>query len=615
MSAPEQAADSYRRQLESFERLSEQLRRRSRLFSWARLSIVAIAIVLAVPALFGDAVDARWLWLPVVAFVAVAVVHESVEKRARLAQRTGEYFRRGLERLAGDWIGHGPDGARFSDPEHPYSSDLDLFGRGSLFEYLRAARTAGGEARLADWLTRAAEPEVLRERQRAVSELAGRPELRLDLALLGDRVGSTADTRRLVQWAEAPGVLSSRWPRWIASALGSANVATFTAWLAPVFQQAVDAAGGGELLEPYKGAWPFFLSLVVSALFASWHAAKVHRVLHDADRPQHDLALFAGVLERLQAESFESAELQRLAASLRTAGLTPSRAIARLTSIVQIEESRHNAIFKALGGMVFAGTHLAHAMERWRERYGGAVGAWVDAVADFEALSSLARHAYENPGDVFPEFLAGGAALEAKGLAHPLLPPATAVRNDVSLAHDGTRLWMVSGSNMAGKSTLLRTTGANVALALAGAPVRAAAMRLSALRIGASMRIVDSLREGTSHLYAEIKRLRAIVDLCNGPLPVLFLLDEVLHGTNSSDRRAGAAAIVRTLLHAGAIGMVTTHDLALAEIVDELGPAGENVHFVDHMEKGQLAFDYRLRPGPVAKGNALELMRAIGLEV
>ena len=184
---------------------------------------------------------------------------------------------------------------------------------------------------------------------------------------------------------------------------------------------------------------------------------------------------------------------------------------------MEIEQSRHNAIFAALGGLIHMGTHLAHSLEAWRTRYGASMPRWVEAVARFEALSSLARHAYENPDDVFPEFVEGPPLAEASGITHPLLPVTAAVRNDLCLGGDRQRLWIVSGSNMAGKSTLLRTTGSNIVLALAGAPVRARAMRLTALQLGASMRIVDSLQEGASHLYAEIRRLRTIVDLCAGP--------------------------------------------------------------------------------------------------
>ena len=188
------------------------------------------------------------------------------------------------------------------------------------------------------------------------------------------------------------------------------------------------------------------------------------------------------------------------------------------------------------------------------------------------------------------------------------------MRNDVHLAADLAVL-VISGSNMSGKSTLLRTVGVNAVLAQAGAPVRARRLRLSPLAVGTSMRIADSLQAGTSRFYAEIQRLRQIVDLAAGPRPLLFLLDEILHGTNSHDRRFGAEAIVRGLVQRGAIGLVTTHDLSLATIADALAPRAANVHFEDHLEDGRMTFDYQLRPGVVRKSNALELMRAVGLEV
>jgi DNA mismatch repair ATPase MutS len=204
--------------------------------------------------------------------------------------------------------------------------------------------------------------------------------------------------------------------------------------------------------------------------------------------------------------------------------------------------------------------------------------------------------------------------LEAKALAHPLLPAAQRISNDLKL--DGALpLRIVSGSNMSGKSTLLRAAGINAVLALAGAPVCAASLRLSRLRVGASICVVDSLQEGISHFYAEIQRLRQIVELTRGEVPVMFLLDEILSGTNSHDRRIGAESVIRGLLDAGAIGLVTTHDLALTQLTDTLAPRAANVHFEDHLADGRMTFDYRLREGVVRKSNALELMRAVGLEV
>ena len=223
--------------------------------------------------------------------------------------------------------------------------------------------------------------------------------------------------------------------------------------------------------------------------------------------------------------------------------------------------------------------------------------------------------AYEHPDQSFPEIIEGKEPIfEAEAMGHPLLPAARRVCNHVRLGSE-PRVLVVSGSNMSGKSTMLRSIGINSVLALAGAPVCATSLRISPLSIGASIRLQDSLLEGSSRFYAEIQRLRQIVDLTRGELPVLFLLDEILHGTNSHDRGIGAEAVVRSLVDRGGMGLVTTHDLALARVADELGSRGENVHFEDHLEDGVIAFDYQMRPGVVTKSNALELMRSVGLEV
>jgi len=239
---------------------------------------------------------------------------------------------------------------------------------------------------------------------------------------------------------------------------------------------------------------------------------------------------------------------------------------------------------------------------------------WLEAVGEIEALSCLGSYAFEHPADPFPEWEEGEACFEGEGLGHPLLPGSRSVRNDVALSRE-LRVLVVSGSNMSGKSTLLRTVGVNAVLAQAGAPVRARRLRLTPLAVGASIRTLDSLQGGTSRFYTEIKRLRLLVDLTKGPRPVLFLLDELLHGTNSHDRRTGAEAVIATLAGRGSIGLLTTHDLALAHIVDVLTPRAANVHFEDHLEDGKITFDYLLRPGLVRKSNALELMRSVGLDV
>ena len=235
-------------------------------------------------------------------------------------------------------------------------------------------------------------------------------------------------------------------------------------------------------------------------------------------------------------------------------------------------------------------------------------------MGEFEALSSLASFSFEHPKDPFPEIVEGKVCFEGLGLGHPLLPESDCVRNDVRLDRE-RQVLLVSGSNMSGKSTLLRTVGTNAILAMAGAPVRAESLRLSPLNVGASIRVTDSLESGVSRFYAEITRIRRLMDMTSGDSTLLFLLDELLHGTNSHDRRIGAEAIVRRLVEKGAIGMVTTHDLAIANIEDDLKPRVANVHLQDHLENGKMKFDYKLRPGVVEHSNAIELMRSIGLEV
>jgi DNA mismatch repair ATPase MutS len=284
-------------------------------------------------------------------------------------------------------------------------------------------------------------------------------------------------------------------------------------------------------------------------------------------------------------------------------------------------DARRNALFAPVGFALMWSLHFALAIEGWRRREGPRIGPWLEAIGEFEALCALASHAYEHPDDPFAEICdESGPLYDGEDLGHPLLPEGECVRNTVRLGGpDGVlpRAWIVSGSNMSGKSTLLRTVGVNAVLAQAGAPVRARSLRISPLRLGATIRIHDSLLGGSSRFYAEISRMKQLMDLADGEAPLLFLLDEILHGTNSHDRRIGATALLFELLRAGAIGLVTTHDLALSEAAGDDDDAGqvENVHFSDRLEDDRLVFDYKVQPGVVRGSNAIKLMRSVGLRV
>jgi hypothetical protein len=591
------AAERYRTLLEERRERAADLARSDRRLSNARLATFAAGAALAGAVFFGRALGIAWLAPPALAFVLLLFAHDRVIRRRERAERAVVFFEAGLARLAHDFAGRGEPGERFRDPHHPYAEDLDLFGPGSLFELLCAARTREGEERLAGWLRAPSAPAEVLARQDAVRELRERLDLREDLAILGADVRAGLHAAKLRRWAEAPAAFSARGLPSAAAALSALSLGGLALWI---------ATGAGPI--------PFLAALLLQGVFAHSLRAPVARVADAVDLPAHDLALLSELLERLERERPQSARLAALRTALDAEGEPPSRRIAQLRRLCELLDARRNQLFAPVAALLLWKTQCALALERWRLRFGPALERWLDAAAEIEALSSLAGFAFERPDACFPELAeAGGAAIEAEGLGHPLIPPERCVRNDVRLG--GTQsLLVVSGSNMSGKSTLLRSLGTAAVLAQAGAPVCATRLRLSPLQVGASLRIQDSLQEGTSRFYAELLRLRQVVDLASAG-PTLFLLDEILHGTNSHDRAIGAEAVVRGLLARGAIGLVTTHDLALARVADALAPRAANVHFEDQVIAGRVVFDYRLRPGVVTRSNALELMRAVGLEV
>jgi hypothetical protein len=604
------AGSEYRLRLAGRSREAERWRRLDGRLSNARLIVFALGVAQGFATFGTHHLAAGWLAPTIVIFVGLLVAHDRVIQARRRAERSISFFERGLARLEDRWIGTGNQRSRDGSLPHTYSEDLDIFGPGSLFELLCTARTPAGEEMLAGWLLAPADPDTIRARQAAVEELRERLDLREDLSLLGDDVRSQLDPAALIEWGQTAGERIGSAPRLVAV---SATGLSLLALAAAIFTGA--------------GLFPFLFALLLQMGVAYALRSRVRRGIRSAAGATRDLALLRDLLARLESEPASSPRLVALRQALDSEGLPPSRRIAQLRRTVDLLDARQNQFFAPFGALLMWGTHFGLAAENWRAHHGPALARWIAAAAEIEALGSLASYAYEHPDDPFPEIVGDGAPLsnaaplsngaplfEGRALGHPLLPGAECVRNSVALSGE-RQAYMVSGSNMSGKSTLLRTVGVNVVMALAGAPVRAESVRLSPLTIGASIHVVDSLQEGTSHFYAEIKRIRQVMDLTEGPLPVLFLLDEVLHGTNSHDRRIGAEAVLRGLLERRAIGFITTHDLALAKLAEDLSPQVENVHFQDQLEDGQMHFDYRLWPGVVTRSNALELMRAIGLEV
>ena len=590
----------YGRRLEEAQTIHKTKEVQAERLAWARLVAFLSLVVTIWLALGVKQISAWWILVPLLIFSVLVFLYDRASRALERSGRVVKFYEAGLARLDDRWAGTGNSGTRFRDPEHPYAEDLDIFGKGSLFERIAMVRTHPGEDTLANWLLRPAPLAEVADRQNAVKELAQRLDLRESFAILGGDVGSEPAFEGLNTWGTASRILDSPAARWAALVLAIPSVPALLAWL--LFGQP---------------AWPFLIIASIEALLAGFFARQVQQVLKGLDKRVEQLDLLTSLLKCLETATFESPRLLKLQQVFSSSSGSASQQIKGLQGLRNTLDARRNMLLAPFSPLLMWGTQIAFAVEAWRAKSGPAIGGWLNALGEFEALASLAAFAYENPEDTFPTLVPGSVPdYEAEGLGHPLLPANHAIRNDVRMGHDpGPRVLIVSGSNMSGKSTFLRAVGTSVVLAMAGGTVRARKLRLTHLSLGATLRVQDSLQAGRSRFYAEILRLRQLLELARTDPPSLFLLDEILAGTNSHDRRIGAEAVVVGLIDRGAIGLVTTHDLALAEISNRFPGKAENVHFADRFENGQMTFDYIKRPGVVRHSNALELMRSVGLEV
>ncbi len=587
--------DLYSRRLGELKEICSEEERRHRLFGLAKL-ILGIIIVGAAFILLRYTQAIALIFLLIVVYVVLALLHDKLLRSLRIHARLIEFYQRGLGRLEDRWAGHSEDGSRFLDPEHPYARDLDLFGPASLFQLLFTGRTRAGEETLAAWLLSAAPVDELLARQHAVRDLAPRHTFREQLFLLGDSIRIGVNPDLLSLWGE-------RRPAFIASSTRVVTGLLAILWIASLIAWGLWSLG-----------WLAGLLSVLNLAWAHWIHSRVDTAAGAAESAAEDLEILAGILTFIEREPFTAARLLSLQSSLKTGGVAPSVAIARLDRLVEYLRHRHNRFFRPLALFVFWSAHLLFAIERWQSTYGPQIRKWLDVVGEFEALVSLSTYAWERPNDVWPEFSGPAPLYDAQGLTHPLLPAEHSVRNTFALG-DNPGLIILSGPNMSGKSTFIRAVGLNAVLAQCGAPVRAERLRLSPLTVGASICILDSLSGGVSRFYAEIRKIKLIADLALGPIPVLFLFDELLSGTNSDDRLAGTESVIRTLIERNAIGIVSTHDLALTRIPETIGSRAANFSFEDRFEKGRLVFDYMLHQGIAKTRSALQLMHSIGLKV
>jgi hypothetical protein len=580
------------------------LERRAARVGTARLALAAAAIVLVGGIVWGR--WGTWAWdaigLVAASFVSLVVVHARIFDAKERAAAALRFHERGLARMAHDWDRLSTTSARFRTADHAFTGDLDVFGRASLMQLVDATETRFGEEKLARLLSLEAHgvwPDEILARQRAVRELSPRFAFREGLATAGGVLGDEKpDPTSILSWAEG----NERPPRFFA----------WVAWLLPAAAIAAVLLAFALRARPGTITVLFFVELAVGVAISE----RLTPMLSAVSARESAVTRWRAMIAVIERETFGSPLLARTQELFSSGSRRASEEIAALERIVGYTDARRNEVFRFfIGPLLMWDVHCALALTRWRARAGGRVRGWLAALGELEALAGLAAFAFEHPEFAWPE-AAARPMFEARALGHPLISDDQRVGNDVILP-SAARALVVTGSNMSGKSTLLRAIGANAVLAYAGAPVCARALTIGPARVATSMRIEDSLEQGVSHFYAELRRLKRVLDLARAGegAPALFLLDEILHGTNSRERVIGACAVVRELLALGALGAVSTHDLGITALERELGGSVENVHFEEQVAGDKMTFDYVLKPGIVQSSNALRLMRAVGIAV
>ena len=591
----EGAREIYQERVSAREAKAAACQRQHVVLGYARLALVLVGVAIAWYSFYQHHISRWWLLAIFAVFVVAARRHSAVLQRKAEAQRAIAFFDRGIARIDDRWMELPTRAVKINSAGSLFAEDLDLFCRGGLFELLNTARTSAGDDALASRLLEPAEHSVILARQAAIAELRGMTELREQLASCGVADFEDMDVTTLGQWASG----------------AEPTIPAALRWISPLLV-ALTAAAGVRYLATNHG-WPLLLMVLIDATITFIMLKRTQTLFVGAERASDSLKLASVLIERWEQQKFSAPLLQELQQRLHMKEASASSSLARLALLTRMMEHRGNFIVRVFDAPLLYSVQLAGATQTWRQRYGASLGRWLQTLGELEELQSLATYSFEHPNDPFPKLADGEPCFEATALGHPLIPEARSVRNDVSLGGK-TRLLLVSGSNMSGKSTLLRAVGINTVLAMAGAPVRATSLHITPLRVGASIQVNDSLQEGRSRFYSEILRLRAICALAEEQPPVLFLLDELLDGTNSSDRLTGAAGIAHALMTAGAIGLISTHDLALTAIGDSTH-ALRNVHFEERIENGEMLFDFRLRDGVVTTRNGVALMRMVGLKV
>ena len=576
--------------------------RRFNTWSWLRVGLFIGVALLAWLAFRFSGIDPALAAVGVglMLFVALVHRHQQIGWQRNQFRFLADINREELARYAG---AHHPadSGSDFANPVHPYSGDLDVFGRSSLYVLLNRTNTLDGRVKLAAWLQHPADREAIGHRQQAIKELAGHPDWRQHFQATGRHWEDDPENlRRLLNWLKQPPQISNR--KWLVVLAYLMPVLTVTAILVSIFSQTVT----------YHLP---ILFLLVNGWLLRYTFREVDQAAEGAYQTSRTLRAYGSLIQSLEEHRFGSASMLRIKARLSGEGVSASGKIRQLASLLTNLQARRNAVFYLMVNMTLLwDLYWMIRLEKWKSGMESTVRKWFDALAEAEVLNSMACFAFANPEYILPETTGADFHYEARELGHPLILAQKRVSNSFFVEGRGKTV-VVTGSNMSGKSTFLRTLGINAVLALAGAPVCAAGCRISVFQVFTAMRTQDSLEESVSSFYAELKRLRQLIDLLPEGQPVFYLLDEILKGTNSNDRHEGAKALIRQLHKHNATGLVSTHDLALGQ-TGEISPEYvTNYSFNSDFADGKLYFDYKLREGICQSFNASQLMRQMGIEV
>ncbi|HEX2536228.1 MAG TPA: hypothetical protein VHK69_20950 [Chitinophagaceae bacterium] len=590
----------YAAQKEQLEKEAAVLRRNQSRFGWLRLGIILVTAVLAFW-LFNESVGGGIaLCLGGIALFLFVVSRDADNNRQLV------YTRRRLSDIEGELAAlryeyrDRYDGADHLPPQHPYAHDLDLFGPASLFQYVNRARSEQGRSRMAECLLHALPVTSVEDRQAAVKELAQQPEWGQRFQALAAEVPVTRTMEKKVRY-------------WIGEPATHFTGAAW-AWILPLYTCITVGTALATILDiiPESLFTGMLLLYIIFSFSLSKPAVKAYQYLSGI---VGEVGTLSRLIDCVEAPGFQASLLKQLQENLKTGGHPAHREIRALQDILNRFDARLNVfVFLFLNAFLLWDVRQMRALNAWKARNRDQVPHWFSVLAEMEVLTSFATLSFNQPRWAFPRWTEKHLTWESRSLGHPLIPAGQRVTSDFVLRGQG-KIALVTGSNMAGKSTFLRSLGVNTVLAGAGAPVCAGFLELSPVELMSSMRIADNLAENTSTFYAELKKLKDIISEVNRKAPVFVLLDEILRGTNSLDRHTGSEALMRQLIRQGAVAVIATHDLELARLESEYPGALENYHFDVQVAGEELYFDYRLKEGVCTSLNASILMKKIGIEL